>query len=636
MAKILKGSAGESLLLLGSEAIGRGALEGGVNVVASYPGNPSTEITDSIRQAAEEVGVHVEWGINEKVALETAAAASFAGLRGLSTMKQNGLNVALDFISGISTSGSKGGLLLVVCDDPSGITSTSEQDSRPIARSLDFPLLEPGNFQEAKDMVRFGFELSEAIGRMVILRSSTRVQHARGQVILGELPDEKKKAHFDTSQQFVAFPSLPRHITARERLEKARELYRDSVFNTYEGPEEPELLIICAGGCYLYAQDALSLLDLRDRVGLLKIGTVWPAPVELLKEHMAKNRRILILEEVEPFLEGELKELAVEWADEIPLPTFFGRRTGPLLPTGELNPDIVIGALCKILDLTYSARPSDYDREAKAMLENLVPPRSMAMCAGCPHRASYWAIKNAQTLDNRDGFVTGDIGCYSFGLFPSGYSIMKTEQAMGSGPGVGYGFGMLGQFDMKQPVTAVVGDGTFYHAALPALVAAVNNRANLTIVVLDNGATAMTGFQPHPGTGFDAHGREVKKIPVEDICRSLGVEVVIADPYDVKDARDKVLEALNNEGDGPRVLIMRQQCALQTARLGKPYKVWVDREQCLGEKCGCNRFCLRAFKCPGIMWNAESERAEIDEAVCTGCGVCSEVCPHGAIQKNTN
>jgi len=631
MADISNKTEGLADLLLGSEAIGRGALEGGVNVVASYPGNPSTEITEAIRQVAEKMNIYVEWSINEKVAVETAAAASFAGLRGLSAMKQNGLNVALDFVSGISTSGSKGGLVLVVCDDPSGITSTSEQDSRPMARSLDFPLLEPGTFQEAKDMTRFGLELSEKIGRMVLLRSATRLQHARGRTLLGSLPEEKRRAYFDTSKQYVAFPSLPRHVEAKERMAQTKEICKDSAFNVYEGPEKPDLLIITCGSCYLYTLDAMNLLGLWDRVGILKIGTVWPLPDDLIKTHMAKNNRILVLEEVEPFLEGNLKELAVEWAVEVPMPIFYGRRTGPLSDTGELNPDIIITALTEILDLTYEARPSAYDQQAKTMVEKLVPPRSLALCAGCPHRASYWAIKNAEVLDTRDGFVTGDIGCYSFGLFPSGYSIMKTEQAMGSGPGVGYGFGKLGQFDMQQPVVAVVGDGTFYHGALPALVSAVNNQSNLTLVVLDNGATAMTGFQPHPGTGLDAFGHPAKPVLIEDICKSLGVRVEIINPYESEAATEKVLEFMNDEQQGPRVLIMRQQCALQMARSGKLYDVWVDQDKCVGEDCGCNRYCSRSFKCPGIMWDAKAQKSRIDEAICVGCGVCAQVCRYGAI-----
>ena len=633
MADISQGAAGTMELFLGSEAIGRGALEAGVQVVASYPGNPSTEITEAIRQVAAGRNIYLEWSINEKVALETAAAASFAGLRGMSGMKQNGLNVAMDFISGISTSGSLGGLVLVVCDDPSGITSTSEQDSRPIARSLDFPLLEPGTFQEAKDMTRYAFELSEALGRMVILRSATRLQHARGKITLGDLPEGAARARFDTGQQYVAFPSFPRHVEARRRLARAAELLADSPFNTYEGPESPDLLIVCCGSCYLYAQDALSLLNLRGRVGVLKIGTVWPLPETLIRKHLANCRDVLVLEEVEPFLEGELKSMAAEWAAEMPVPVFHGRRRGPLPEIGELNPDLVIHALTTILGLAYQSRSGEYDARAREIAGALIPPRTLALCAGCPHRASYWAIRNAEALDTRDGFVTGDIGCYSFGLFPSGYSIVKTEQAMGSGPGVGYGFGMLGRFGMEQPVLAVVGDGTFYHGALPALVTAVNNNSNMTMVILDNGATAMTGFQPHPGTGLDALGAENRAVPIEDILGSLGVRYEVTDPYQVREARDKVLEFMSDEGSGPRVLIMRQRCALDAARHGRPYDVWVDPQKCVGRECGCNLFCARAFKCPGIMIDQDTGKARIDEAICVGCGVCSQVCPHGAIQQ---
>lgn len=633
MADIAKGAAGSVELYLGNEAIARGALEGGIHVVASYPGTPSTEITEALRKVAAERRIYVEWSINEKVAIEVAAAASFAGLRGLSAMKHNGLNVAMDFVAGIATSGSRGGLVLVVCDDPSGISSTTEQDSRPVARTHDLPLLEPSTFQEAKDMTKFGLDLSETLGRMVIVRSVTRLQHARGKTILGDLPAEKREAHFDTSRQYVAFLSLPRHIAAIETLGKAKEMLRDSPFNTYEGPDKPEILISCSGSCYLYAQDALSLLNLRDRVGIMKIGTVWPLPDKFIKKHLPKSRRILVLEEVEPFLEGNLKEVAVDMATEFPVPVFYGRRNGTFNLYGELNSDLVINALTSILGLSYEARQADYDQQAKEMMEKLVPLRSLTLCAGCPHRASYWAIKRAEALDTRDGFVAGDIGCYSFGLFPSTYSVMKTEQAMGSGPGVGYGLGKLEQFGMKQPVLAVVGDSTFYHAALPALIAAVNNQSNLTVLVLDNRATAMTGFQPHPGIGIDALGGENTAVPVEDICRSLGVRVEIVDPYDVKATTAKVQEMMEDEGHGPRVLIMRRQCALEAARQGKLYEVHVEPNECIGQDCGCNRYCTRAFKCPGIMWDAASCKAKIDEAVCVGCGVCAQICPHGAIHN---
>ena len=632
MADISTGSVGDIALYLGSEAIARGALEGGVQVVASYPGNPSTEITEALRQVAKNMNIYVEWSANEKVALEAAAAASFNGLRALSGMKHNGLNVALDFVAGLSTSGLRGGLLAVVCDDPSGITSTTEQDTRPIARSLDLPLLEPATFQDAKDMAKFGLELSEKFGRLVMLRSATRLQHARGKTVLSNLSTERRNAHFDTNQQYVAFPSLPRRIVALEKLAEIKEIFENSPFNVYEGPDSPELLIICCGSCYLYAQDALTLLNLRDKVGVLKIGTVWPLPLNFIETYLRKCSRILVLEEVEPFLEGNLKALAAELADNMPVPRFFGRMNGVFKSYGELNPDLVIEAVCGILKIEYQNRSEDYDRLARATVEKLVPQRSLTLCAGCPHRASYWAIKTAIALDGRDAFVTGDIGCYSFGLFPSGYSVMKTEQAMGSGPGVGSGSGMLGQFNLKQPVIAVVGDSTFYHAALPALLNAVSNKSDLTLVVLDNGTTAMTGFQPHPGIGRNALGNTTTPVSIETICRSFGIRVEITNPYDINAATGKVREFMENEANGPRVLIMRQRCALEAKRQGQPYQVWVDEDQCIGESCGCNRYCTRIFKCPGIIRDTATGRARIDEAVCFGCGVCVNVCPVDAIK----
>ena len=631
MANIAIDSPGLVKLVLGSEAIARGALEGGVHVVASYPGNPSTEITEALSEAAKKAGIYVEWSINEKVATEVAGAASFAGLRAMSAMKQNGFNVALDFFQGVSTSGIRGGFVLVVCDDPSGVTSTSEQDSRPLAKSLEFPLLDPGNFQEAKDMTRFALELSEQIGSVVILRSATRLQHAKGLVTFGEITKDERKAKFDTSKQFVAFPSLARHVIAKQRLAKAKELCKNSPFNYYKGPDKPELLIATSGSCLLYSLEALRSLGVEDRVGVMKIGTVWPLPEEFIREHIVKSNKVLVLEEVEPFLETHLKALMAEWASEIKVPIFYGRSVGPIAPTGELNPDIVIGAISEILGVKYEARGPNYEKAVTEMVQKMVPPRDFGLCAGCPHRASFWAVKMAEALDGRDGFATGDIGCYAFGLFPSGYKVVRVEQSMGTSVGTGYGFGKLGQFGMEQPVFALIGDGTFYHAGLPALVASVSNKSNVIFVILDNEITAMTGFQPTPASGYNAMGEETKKVTIEDICESVGAKVVIADPYDVEDARNKLLEMAQDEESGVRVVIMRRECAVMAARKGKLYNMWVDPDKCYGEECGCGNFCTRVFRCPGIILDPETTKAKIDEAICVGCGVCTQVCPHGAI-----
>jgi len=330
-----------------------------------------------------------------------------------------------------------------------------------------------------------------------------------------------------------------------------------------------------------------------------------------------------------------VKELAVEWTPEIKVPIFYGRRTGPLSPTGEITPDVAIKAITDILKVEYTARDAGYERKANDTVQKMVPPRALTICPGCPHRATYWAIKTALKLDGREGFATGDIGCYGFGVGPPGYSILRTMQCMGSSTGVGYGLGKLGQFGMEQPVISVCGDGTFYHAAMPALLSAVSNRSNLTMMILDNEAIAMTGFQPHPGTDHNAMGDEKQRIPPEDVCRSLGVKVVmVADPYDIKDTTEKILELIRSEEEGVKVLIMRRKCALLTE--GKAYSMSVDPEKCYGEACGCANLCTRLFKCPGLIWDRETKKAKIDDALCIGCGVCAEICPQGAIMRESS
>jgi indolepyruvate ferredoxin oxidoreductase alpha subunit len=256
----------------------------------------------------------------------------------------------------------------------------------------------------------------------------------------------------------------------------------------------------------------------------------------------------------------------------------------------------------------------------------------MTFCAGCPHRASFWSIHNTLQLDGRDGFVCGDIGCYSMAVLPTGFSTLKTLHAMGSGVGIASGFGKLGQFGMDQPILATVGDSTFFHAVLPALVNAVHHQSDITIVVLDNSGTAMTGFQPHPGLPVDAEGGEVPALDVVKICEAMGATVRMSDPFDIESTQQTILELF--EIKGLKVLVLKQMCALSPEKKGKKmFDVSVDENVCLGQNCGCNQLCTRIFKCPGLMWNKDKEVSNIDEVICSGCGVCASICPSGAIRK---
>ena len=642
MASIDIDAPGTSQLFIGNEAIARGALEAGIGFAAAYPGTPSSEIMGSLAPIAKKMGIYAEWSINEMVAMEAAAGASFAGIRALASMKQNGVNVASDFLATLVIAGiGKGGLVLISCDDPSAISSSNEQDTRPLAKWLDIPLVEPGSFQEAKDMTKWLFDLAEETGTLCMLRSVTRIAHARGNVKLGELPQKEQKAYFDQMHDlrnvmpttFMPIPSALRHAFLHLKLDKARKKFESSPFNWYVGPDKADLLIITCGSCWLYSQDAVKALKLEDKVGILKLGTLWPLPEKFVEKHLNKAQKILFVEETDPFLERSVMEIVANLPKGSRRPTFYGKRSGHINAYGELNPDLVIKAIASILSVGYQPRDIEYAKKAEETAKSYVPERMMIFCAGCPHRATFWAIKNALKLDGRDGIVTGDIGCYSMALGPTGFFQVRTMHCMGAGAGVASGLGKLGQFGFNQPVLAAVGDSTFFHATIPALINGIYNQSNFILVILDNNATAMTGFQPHPGTGMTAMGEPTKVVSMEALCRSLGARVEVCDPFDLKSATATLLEMMA-EGGGAKVAIMRRECELVRGKKEKPpYKVHVDSDKCIGEACGCDRLCTKVFLCPGLIWDKKASKSKIDEVICTGCGVCADICPQGAIIK---
>ena len=628
---------GTTVLLMGNEAIARGALEAGVGFAAAYPGTPSSEILPNIAGVAKRRGIYAEWSVNEIVAIEAATGASLAGIRAIASMKQNGTQVALDFLGNLAMRGVGSGLVLVSCDDPSARNSSNEQDTRNVAKWLDIPLLEPGDFQEAKDMTKWLFDLSEEVDSICMLRCVSKISHTRGNVRLGELPDKEYKARFPADRSGIAGAPIrlvgTPHARLHQKLDVAQERFESSPFNRYVGPDEAELLIITCGSSWLYSQEAVRILGLEDRVGILKLGTIWPLPEKLVTEHLSKSPEVLVVEEIDPFLEWSVMELVASLPPTSPRPVFYGKRSGHINAYGESNPDAVITALTSIMGLTYQPRDSEYVKKVEAIPRSYAFMRGGALCPGCPHRATFWAIKNALKLDGRGGFATGDIGCYTQGLGPGGFSVVRTLYCMGGGGGVATGLGKLGQFGFNQPVLAVCGDSTFYHATIPALVNAVYNNSNFTMVVLDNSATAMTGFQPHPGTGINAMGEPAKTVSIEAICRSMGIRVEVCDPFELKNTTDTLLDLMAMD-EGPRVVIMERECELIRGRREKPpYEVNIDPDKCIGEACGCDRLCTRVFLCPGLRWNKETGKSEIDPLMCTGCGVCVDICPQGAITR---
>jgi indolepyruvate ferredoxin oxidoreductase, alpha subunit len=641
MSELLDRNEGTQYLFMGNEAIARGALEAGVSVAAGYPGTPSSEIIENLARVSGEANLYVEWAANEKVAAEIAAAASFSGLRSLCTMKQNGIHVASDFLLHLTGTGVRGGMAVIVCEDPGALSSQNEADARFFAKMLEVPLLEPGDFQEAKDMLKWAVELSEELKTFIIFRSVTRMSHASGNVRIGKFPDAKPKAYFNCKGPLLDFTTGPMitgpgvvgyaRSVQQGRLKRVAEIFETSVFNSYTGPEKPDLLLITSSACHLYSKEAIEVMGVSDKVGLLKLGTTWPLPPNLVKARLAAAEKVLVVEEPQDFMEENIKILAAESAAEVGIKTFFGKKSGHIPGQGELNPDLIVNALKAILGVPYDPVPQDYASLAfGAMFKT--PGRELTFCPGCPHRASFLSIHNAIALDDRDGFLCGDVGCYGIGALPAGFSAVKTMFSMGSGLGLATGFGKLTQFGMNQPVLAVCGDSTFFHAIMPALVDAIHHKADVTLVVLDNSGTAMTGFQPHPGLTKDAMGFPSPPIDIEAVCRAMGADVAVSDPFDVPATEKTLLSMIKKKG--AKVVILRQICALSPEKRAKrKFDMSVDESVCIGEECGCNRMCTRILRCPGIFWDSGKKSAKIDEVICAGCGVCAGVCPSGAIQK---
>ncbi len=627
---------GKTLMLMGNEAIARGALEAGVGFVASYPGTPASEILPRLAEVAKRRNLYAEWSINEIVALWNANAAATAGIRSMASMKQNGTNVAMDAIANLMERGlhGGGGMVLVNADDPGRRNSPNEQDTRGIAKMLDIPLVEPGDFQEAKDMIPWLYELSEELDSLVMLREVAKIGHTRGNVTLGELPVREQKARFDLIPKIPTFGQANLHARLHEKLKRAMERFETAPFNRYIGPDTPDLLVISCGASFLYTMEAVSILGLHNRVGVLKLGTLWPLPEKLIENLLQKTQQVLFVEEVHPFVEQSVMEFTASLGPAGPRPYFFGKRSGHIPFYGELNPDEAIKAIARILGIQYQPRDPEYAQKVQAASREEVIMRLGSLCAGCPHRASYWAIHRALTLDGRDGFATGDAGCMSAGFGPGGYFVAKIGNCMGGGAGLADGYGKLKQFGFTQPVIGGEGDSTFFHASIPALLNAVWNRSDFTLVVYDNSTTAMTGFQPHPGVGMTAMGNPGKTVPIEDVCRALGIRVEICDPFELEKTTQVLLDVLQDEGHGPRVIIMRHECELQRGRReSRPFEVSVNPEKCLGESCGCNRLCVRVFRCPGLRWEEKTGKSEIDDVICSGCGLCVDICPQGAIEK---
>jgi indolepyruvate ferredoxin oxidoreductase alpha subunit len=396
--------------LLGNEAIARAALEAGIHFASGYPGTPSSEIIRTIVPYAEKSNVHVEWSVNEKVACEGAAAAAFAGLRSLAAMKNAGLSVALDFLTHLSMTGlgdNNGSLVVVVCDDPDGHSSGDETDSRWLARFSYAPLLEPSSIPEAKQLMQWAFDLSTEFDCHVMLRSYTRLSHASTMIELGEITQKDVKPQTDSSVSISPYLARPKHAAVLKRLDRIREKFETSPFNIYEGPDQPQLMIVCGGSGYLCARDAVASLGVDQSVGILKLTTLWPFPKKWIADHLARADQFLITEEVDPYIEIHVKETMVDTGHDGK--KIFGKESGHIPAYGEITPDRVISALSEILDMEYSGGSEEYDKNIASQADALIIGRGLAWCPGCPHRATFWALEKAVKQDRRNAYVTGGL-----------------------------------------------------------------------------------------------------------------------------------------------------------------------------------------------------------------------------------
>ncbi|WP_088279797.1 indolepyruvate ferredoxin oxidoreductase subunit alpha [Ideonella sp. A 288] len=578
--------------MTGNEAIARGAWEAGVAVAAAYPGTPSTEILEALATYPRD-DLHAQWSTNEKVALDVAIGASFAGRRALAAMKHVGLNVASDAFMSQAYIGAHGGLVLVVADDPGIHSSQNEQDSRVYGQFASVPVLEPSDAQEALAFTRMAFELSERFDTMVIVRTTTRLSHTRSAVAVGERVAVPSRGFAELPRKNVMIPAHARgrHVAMIEREGQLKQWLADAPINRWE-PGEASLGIITAGTCYTYVREVLSTAPVQPQV--LKLGASWPLPEDLLRRFCASVDRVLVVEELEPLIERELRAmgLAVE-----------GKRFFPRV--GEFSPEVLRAGLEQAGVLAPRPMP------ARTFTPEPVV-RPPVLCAGCPHTSTYMAVRASGAR------VAGDIGCYTLAALDP-LRGLDTSVAMGSSIGVAIGLAKAGE---TKPVMATIGDSTFLHAGIPPLIDAVYNGADITVMLLDNHITAMTGGQEHAGTGRTLRGDPAPRVDYEALLKAVGVQWIRkVDSYDLAAMVQTLREAIAYRGVS--VVISDRPCVIDPVRIKGP-------ALSVSEKlCNACQSCMN-LGCPALTWAEGTfegrHQVRIDPALCVGCTLCAQVC----------
>ena len=570
-------------LLLGNEAVARGLYEAGVRVVSSYPGTPSTEITEN---AAKYDEIYCEWAPNEKVAMEVASGASFGGARSFCAMKHVGLNVAADPLFTMSYIGVNGGMVIGVADDPGMHSSQNEQDSRHYARASKTPMLEPADSAECRDFAKLAYDLSEQFDVPFILRLTTRIAHSRSLVELGERKEHELKPYEKNPAKNVMLPAFakPKHVKVEERTVALRQWAETSGINVVED-NGAKVGVIVEGAVYQYAHEALG-----DSVNYLKLGMLWPLPDQLLKDFAAANEKVYVIEELDDVVESHCKSLGL---------TVTGKDLFPRC--GEFSQKIIRKLM------------KDEDPEFDT-LDEAIPGRPPVMCCGCPHRGLFYALKKAKV------YVSGDIGCYTLGA-SAPLSAMDTCVCMGASISALHGYNKARGEETEKKSVAVIGDSTFIHSGVTSLIDIAYNRSNSVVVILDNSITGMTGHQQNPTTGYTIKGDPTSAVNLEALCHAIGINRVrVVDPYDLPAVQQALKEELAAEE--PSVIISRRPCALLKYVKHKP-ALTVDADSCIGCKA-----CL-GIGCPAI--SIRDGKACIDRTQCVGCGVCESLCPKKAI-----
>jgi len=586
-------------LLTGNEAVARGAFEAGISYASAYPGTPSTEILENIAPYKKEIVA--EWAPNEKVALESAIGASIAGARSLAAMKHVGVNVAADPLFTYGYTGVNGAMVLVTADDPGMHSSQNEQDNRYYAKFAKIAMLEPSDSQEAKDMIRTAIEISEKFDTMVLYRLTTRICHSKGIVEFGERTELGAKPYEKNIPKYVAAPANAKklHIVLEDKLKELEAFSNETPLNFIEWNDR-KIGIVTSGVAYQYAKDVFG-----DTASYLKIGFSFPLPMEKIKAFAKEVDTLYVIEELEPFMEEQMKAAGIECVGKDKIPNI-----------GELNPDIIAKTLL------------DESRETIEPISDKVVGRPPTMCAGCPHRGFFYELSKKKNI-----MVTGDIGCYTLGS-AAPLNAMETCICMGASISLGHGAQKaFNRHAVDKRVVAVIGDSTFFHSGMTGLLDIAYNNSNTVTVILDNRITGMTGHQENPGTGFTLQGMPAKQADIPAIVKALGIEnVKTVNPIklgDMKEALDWALEI-----DGPSVIITRWPCVLkkqsdQDVEEFGDYKSLcvVDAEKCIGCK-----MCINTG-CPALNFDKENKKAMIDKNQCVGCEVCLQVCPVKAIEK---